>query len=207
MSDTSKLRLLHVGSGPRTKADSTAYFSSDAWVETRLDIDPSVRPDITGSLVDLSGVADESYDGLYASHCIEHLYPQDVDKAIKNFMRVLQKDGHMVITCPDLQTACARVAEGRPDEAMYQSKAGPITPLDVIFGYQKALAGGNIHMAHHWGFIRRTLEQYLRRAGFQSIWTARVESEGALYAVARKIPTSKTAIIALVQRHFPDYNP
>lgn len=63
----------------------------------------SVRPwDRTrgdGDATFLTGVADESYDFLHSSHCLEHL--RDPEAALKNWTRVVKKGGHVVVTIPD----------------------------------------------------------------------------------------------------------
>src|SRR5947209_1666250 len=69
--------FLHVGCGPKRKSGTTRGFQRDEWTELRLDIDPSVKPDIIGTITDLSAVADASVDALYSSHNIEHLYPHE----------------------------------------------------------------------------------------------------------------------------------
>jgi SAM-dependent methyltransferase len=47
----------------------------------------------------MTGVADESYDFVHSSHCLEHMH--DPREALGNWMRVLKPGGHLVITVPD----------------------------------------------------------------------------------------------------------
>jgi len=47
----------------------------------------------------LEGLADETYDFVHSSHCLEHL--QDPYIALRHWMRVLKPGGHMVVTIPD----------------------------------------------------------------------------------------------------------
>ncbi len=47
----------------------------------------------------LSGVADESYDFIHSSHCLEHLH--DASEGLKNWFRVLRAGGHLVVIVPD----------------------------------------------------------------------------------------------------------
>ena len=60
-------RLLHVGCGPKRKAQTTSAFNTPAWDELRLDIDPAVSPDIIGTMTDMSGVDDGSVDAIFSS--------------------------------------------------------------------------------------------------------------------------------------------
>ena len=105
--------FLHVGCGPKHKDQTTKGFNTDEWQEIRFDIDESVNPDLVGTMTDMSSVASESVDAVFSSHNIEHLYPHDVPVALGEFLRVLKPDGFVVITCPDLQTVCALVAEDK----------------------------------------------------------------------------------------------
>ena len=124
--------FLHVGCGPKRKDQTTRAFNSPDWNELRLDIDPSVQPDIIGTMTDMSALADASVDAIFSSHNIEHLYPHEVPLALAEFKRVLKADGFVVITCPDLQSVCALVAQDKLLEPAYTAPAGPIAPLDIL---------------------------------------------------------------------------
>ena len=92
--------FLHIGCGPKRKEQTTRGFNTADWNELRLDIDASVAPDITGTMTDMSALADASVDAIFSSHNIEHLYPHEVPVALAEFKRVLKPDGFAVITCP-----------------------------------------------------------------------------------------------------------
>lgn len=132
--------FLHIGCGPQRKESTTRGFNSDEWHELRLDIDENVQPDIVGTMTDMSRVPDESVDALFSSHNIEHLYPHEVPVALTEFLRVLKPEGFAVITCPDLKSVCALVAEDKLTEPAYQSEAGPIAPLDILYGHRPRLS-------------------------------------------------------------------
>ena len=104
-------RFLHVGCGPARKADTTSGFQTPEWQEVRFDIDPSVEPDIIGTITDMANVPTGSFDAIYSSHNIEHVYFHEVVTVFREFHRVLADDGFAVITCPDLQSVCAAVAK------------------------------------------------------------------------------------------------
>jgi predicted SAM-dependent methyltransferase len=105
--------FLHVGCGPKRKDQTTRGINVPEWSEQRLDIDASVAPDIIGTMTDMSAVADAAVDAVFSSHNIEPLYPHEVPLALAEFKRVLKPDGFVVITCPDLQSVCALVAEDK----------------------------------------------------------------------------------------------
>ncbi len=52
-----------------------------------------------GDAQDLNGVADESYDFVHSSHCLEHL--NDPHEGLKNWFRVLKTNGFLIVTVPD----------------------------------------------------------------------------------------------------------
>ena len=126
-------KFLHVGCGGQTKVGLKG-FNTDAWQEIRFDIDPNVKPDILGTLTDMSQVASGSMQAIFSSHNIEHIYPHEVPRAMAEFYRVLSDDGLVVLTCPDLQSVCAAVADNRLMEPLYVSPAGPISAIDILFG-------------------------------------------------------------------------
>ena len=196
--------FLHIGCGLHRKDQTTRGFNSEAWRELRLDIDATVAPDIVASMLHMAPVADGSVDAVYSAHNIEHLYPHEVPVALAEFRRVLAPGGFAVIVCPDLQTACALVAEDRLTESAYVSPAGPITPLDILYGYRPSLAQGNLFMAHKCGFTERVLTATLQAAGFASIATRRRPERFDLWALATASPQPEDAIRALALTHFPE---
>lgn len=197
--------LLHVGCGPKRKDKTTKGFNTDTWQEIRLDIDPSVNPDVTGTMTDMSEVESNSVDAIFSSHNIEHLYAHEVPLALAEFHRVLKEDGFAVITCPDLQSICRLVAEGKLLEPAYTAPAGPITPLDILFGHRPQIARGNLFMAHRCGFTQKVLAGTLQASGFKMVATmARGRAPFFdLFAVASKSERPEENMRELATLHFP----
>jgi hypothetical protein len=197
--------LLHIGCGPKRKDRTTRGFNTDAWHEIRLDIDPSVSPDVTGTMTDMSAVVSASVNAIFSSHNIEHLYPHEVPVALAEFCRVLADDGFAVITCPDLQSVCALIAEDKLTDAAYTSPAGPIAPLDILYGFRPSMAQGNLYMAHRCGFTRKVLHATLLAAGFSSVATlARGRAPFFdLWALASKGVRTDAQMRELAALHFP----
>lgn len=196
--------FLHVGCGAKRQAQTTRGFAGAGWRELRLDIDPAVQPDIVGTMTDMAGVADASCDAVYSSHNIEHLYPHEVPVALREFRRVLKPAGFVVITCPDLQSVCEEVAADRLTEPAYQSPAGPIAPIDMLYGLRAALARGNHYMAHRCGFTAKVLAATLRQAGFGATAVRRrPKPHYDLWAVAAVQALPEAEMKALAGQHFP----
>ena len=173
------------------------------WSEQRLDIDASVAPDIIGTMTEMSGVAHTSVDAVFSSHNIEHLYPHEVPVALAEFKRVLKPDGFVVITCPDLQSVCALVAQDKLTEPAYTSPAGPITPLDILYGHRPPMARGNLYMAHRCGFTQKVLTATLQAAGFANVAAKRRgHPYYDLWALATSSALPESELRALAQVHF-----
>ena len=195
--------FLHVGCGSKRKDRAGPGFQGAEWNELRLDIDPAVEPDIVGSMTDMSAVEDESVDAIYSSHNIEHLYVHEVPIALREFLRVLKPDGFTVITCPNLQSIGHLIAEGKLMDPVYISPAGPIAPIDMIFGYGKFVASGNPYMAHHYGFTRKDLMGALKQAGFGRVVGLDQPMHFDLWVIGTKGKVADEFLKALAARHFP----
>ena len=196
--------FLHVGCGPKHKDQTTIGFNTPDWQELRLDIDEAVSPDIVGTMLDMSAVTDASVDAIFSSHNIEHLYPHEVPVALAEFKRVLKPEGFVVLTCPDLQSVCALIAEDKLTEAAYTAPAGPIAPLDILYGHRPQLAKGNLYMAHRCGFTQKVLAGTLQGAGFATVASMRRGHPNYdLYAVAVKVPMPEADLRTLAGEHFP----
>ena len=190
--------FLHVGCGDSNKSHLKG-FNNDNWKEIRLDIDESVNPDIVGTLTDMKSVETGSVDALYSANNIEHIYPHQVPTALREFYRVLKEDGMVVITCPDLQSVCEKIVNNGLLEPLYDSPAGPISPIDILYGHRGQIAQGNEYMAHKGGFTYSVLDRTFYEAGFKTRVGGRRPEALDLFLVAFKQekPDEETRKIAL----------
>lgn len=195
--------FLHVGCGPKHKNQTTRGFNRADWSECRLDIDAKVSPDVVGTMTDMSSVASSSVQAIFSSHNIEHLYPHEVPQALSEFLRVLSDDGFVVITCPDLQSVCQLVAEDKLTEPAYISPAGPIAPIDILYGHRPPMTRGNLFMSHRCGFTRKVLTGTLQAAGFKSVAALARPQHFDLWALATKNEISESTLRLLASEHFP----
>ena len=129
-------------------------------------------------------VASGSMQALYSSHNLEHLAAHEVPLALAEFRRVLAPDGIALITLPDLQSVAELIAAGSLADPAYVSPLGPITPLDILYGFGPALAQGNDFMGHRTGFTDRSLLIALMAAGFADAVVQRSTSSFSLWAIA-----------------------
>ena len=177
--------FLHVGCGPQNKSHLRG-FNNDNWKEIRLDIDESVNPDIVGTLTDMQSVEAGSVDAVYSSHSIEHIFPHEVPVALSEFYRVLKEDGMVVITCPDLQSVCEAVVQDKLLEPLYDTPWGPISPIDILYGWRDRIAEGNEYMAHKGGFTYSVLDRTFYEVGFKTRVGGRRPEFWDLFLVAFK---------------------
>jgi len=197
-------RFLHVGCGEKSVDQTTKGFMGAGWSEVRYDIDSEVNPDIVGTMTDMSYIDSCSYHALYSSHNIEHLYFHEVPVALKEFKRVLRDDGFAVITCPDIESICGVVAKGQLVEPIYVSPAGPISPIDIIYGFRRAISEGNTYMAHKTAFTKSYLVSSIKDAGFASVVSM---SRGHPYYDLWALATVSQAAPEILQSHARDHFP
>lgn len=154
-------RALHVGCG----GHALPSWLGD-WEEVKLDINSDVEPDIVASMTDLGEIGE--FDLIYSSHCLEHLHPWEVEKALSEFLRVLSTGGKLLLVLPDLEDV-------RPtNEVLFVADCGPVTGLDMYFGHAESLKT-NVYMQHKTGFVKETLIEALTKAGFTGVVVNRIK--------------------------------
>lgn len=183
--------LLHVGCGSANPKRMPEVFQGSDWTEIRLDIDPSVQPDIVADVADMGAVDSASMDAVWSCHNLEHLETHAVPAALQEMRRVLKPGGFLLLHMPDLQTLAELVVQGKLETVMYESPAGPITPLDMLFGHSRSLSKGNRFMAHRTGFTQERLGRLLLEAGFAEARVLRGASYD-LWAVAVTAPNAES---------------
>ncbi len=161
--------VLHVGCGVKNPAKLHKRFNKNEWVELRLDIDPGVKPDIVASMTDMHMVESESVHAVWSSHNLEHLFAHEVPSALHEFYRVIKRGGFAFVTLPDIAEIAKLIVADKLEETAYVSPAGPIAPIDMVFGFRPAIAMGNVFMAHRTAFTAKTLRQALEKAGFATV--------------------------------------
>jgi predicted SAM-dependent methyltransferase len=173
MAEARQRQVLHVGCGARgSQRLNPVFHDQRKWKEVRLDIDADVEPDIVCSSTNMRRhVADGSVDAVWSSHNIEHLFDHEVPMALGEFRRVLRDDGFALIRCPDFEEVARAIVEDGLESVAYVAAAGPITPLDMVYGHRASIAEGNVFMAHRTAFTDRRLGHLLIDAGFDDVRT------------------------------------
>src|SRR5262249_19127992 len=108
----SRKRVLNAGSGSSNARALHRVFAQEAWEEIRIDIDPESKPDVVASITDLrTSCPAQSFDAIWASHILEHLYAYEVASAFAEFKRTLKPDGFALVTLPDLETVASLILD------------------------------------------------------------------------------------------------
>jgi SAM-dependent methyltransferase len=188
-------RVLNAGSGAASSRRLHRIFQESQWREIRLDIDPSVKPDLVGSVTDMSAlVPSRTFDAVWVSHSLEHLHAHKVVEALLEFRRILKPDGFALITAPDLETVARMILDHGPDHVAYVSPMGPITPQDMLFGHGDSIRRGMTFMAHNSGFTCDSLGAALSRAGFPMVLCKREGFD--VWAVALMEEADEMAVLS-----------
>ena len=135
-----------------------------------LDIDPKGTPDLVCDARELVTLEPDQFDAVYCSHNLEHYYRHDVHKVLAGFMHVLKGDGFAHVVVPDIQEVMRLTVERGLDieDVLYNSPAGPIRVLDVLYGYGREIEeSGQDFYAHKTGFTKKSLVKALQAAGFR----------------------------------------
>jgi predicted SAM-dependent methyltransferase len=195
--------FLNVGCGP-TRSKIKGFDNGD-WKEIRFDIDENVNPDIVGTLTDMKLVKTGSVDAVHSAYNIDHIYPHEVSVALKEFHRVLNKDGIVFIRCPDIQTVCEAVVNDKLLAPLYEAPNGePISPIDILFGNRQEIAGGNEYMTKKCGFTYSVLDRMFSEAGFKARYGGRIPLNGGeLALVAFKQKKTEEGIKKIANPFFP----
>lgn len=165
-------RVLNVGGGSKLTPLPPQY---EGYEHLLLDIDPAGQPDILCDARTLATLAPAQFDAVYCSHNLEHYLHHDVPKVLAGFLHVLRPDGFAQIRVPDLHAVMRQTLERKLDveDVLYDSPSGPITVLDVIYGYGLQIErSGSDFYAHKTGFTQKSLLTALRKAGFTSLFCA-----------------------------------
>ena len=160
-----------------------------------LDIDPRGSPDIVCDARELTKLDPEQFDAIYCSHNLEHYYRHDVQKVLAGFLHVLKDGGFVHIRVPDIQEVMRLTIEKNLDidDILYQSPAGPIMVLDVLYGYSMEIEqSGQDFFAHKTGFTQKSLVMALQKAAFSKIYNGTENLE--VFALAFKGLPDRTTL-------------
>jgi ubiquinone/menaquinone biosynthesis C-methylase UbiE len=164
-------KVLNVGGNNKAIALPPQYAGFEHLL---LDIDPAGSPDIVCDARELASLSGGQFDAVYCAHNLEHYYRHDVPKVLSGFMHVLKDGGFAHIRVPDIAEVMRVSVERGLDieDVLYDSEAGPIMVLDVLYGHAAQIErSGQDFYAHKTGFTQKALLAALYAAGFTKVFS------------------------------------
>lgn len=160
--------MLNVGGASKAFALPGHYAG---WGHVLLDITPGKDVDLVLDARRLGDLPRSVFDAIYCSHNLEHYYPHEVPHILAGFAHVLKSGGFADIRVPDLDSVLRAMLERDLDieDTLYQSRSGPISVRDVLYGLGSAIASGKVYFAHKTGFTMRSLRKALDASGFAEV--------------------------------------
>lgn len=121
----------------------------------------------------LPGIKDNSADGVYCSHVLEHMSLEDFRKALVNTYKILKPGGRFRVILPDLEPLARdyiRDKEQNDPQAsitfIRRTLMGDETRPRGIKGVGRHILG---YLKHLWLWDYESMEQELRNVGFTNI--------------------------------------
>jgi len=154
---------LHLGCGTKylpgfVNIDANPLQKTDVWLDVRCGL-----PFATGSV-----------DSIYSTHMIEHLYPDELDKLLRECARVLKPGGGMRIVVPSLSNAILAFQQKRHDW-FYDDFPRHFDSLGGRFSNFVFCDG-----QHRTAFDVSYLDEVLSKAGFREV-SELAEDQSRLY--------------------------
>ena len=148
---------LNVGCGPNI---NNKFINLDYFWTPALDL----CWDITKSLP----FDDNTLNGVYAEHCLEHISFSSCQKAIGEFFRILRPGGVIRIVVPDAELYMNLYVRSKNGEAV---RFPYVTDQDIEEGYTPIMSVNRVfrNHGHHFAYDFETLSMMLCRAGFIDI--------------------------------------
>jgi predicted SAM-dependent methyltransferase len=147
--------VLEIGANKKPQAQFVESWK-DAKILT-LDVDEKQNPDILGDAGNMPEHLHGRFDGLMASHVLEHFSYWHTERVLAGWIECLKPGGEIHILVPSLEWAAREVLSENPSPAVYaQLYAGQVNEWDV----------------HYTGFTMRKLRKLFENVGI-STHTAR----------------------------------
>lgn len=125
-----------------------------------LNVVPAFYVDHVGNANDLARFRDDTFVEVYASHVVEHLdYKDELMTTLKEWYRVLEPGGRVMISVPDLSVLASLV------------NSEDVLTVEDRFNVMRMLFGGHLdeYDRHQVGLNQEFLTKYLADAGYTKI--------------------------------------
>ena len=136
--------------GPNIKPQAQHVPGWEGAKVVTVDVVEKWKPDILADAENLPEQMVGKFDGILASHVLEHFSYWKTDKVLQGWVNCLKDGGELHILVPSLEWAAREILSERPSPAVYaQLYAGQVDQWDV----------------HLTGFTMRKLRQIMENAG------------------------------------------
>lgn len=148
--ETAEGQKLVLEIGPNVKPQAQLIPSFEGAKILTLDVDENFKPDIVADAGDLPPELFGKFDGVLASHVLEHFSYWRTIEVLKSWGSLLKPGGELHILVPSLEWAARQILSEQPSPATISHLyAGQTTPWDV----------------HLNGFTMRKLRQLFEHIG------------------------------------------
>jgi predicted SAM-dependent methyltransferase len=114
----------------------------------------------------------DSVDHILSSHFLEHVFPSEAEKIIKDFHRVLKKGGTIHIIVPDIEFIVKEYLEAKDNGI--QDAADKFIKRTILsretrgsFKYRIVEFLGNLGLQHHWMYDKSSIILRLKKLDFK----------------------------------------
>ncbi len=123
-----------------------------------------------GNIVDGLSIPDESCQGIYCSHILEHLSLEDCRFALKNTYKILKSQGYFRLVMPDLEYSINKyISDPSSDASLHflkETSLGKERRRHGLAGFILEWLGNSQHL---WLWDYRSIAQELADIGFVNI--------------------------------------
>ena len=193
--------FLQINAGGQITGETLPLFRSTEWSNASPAWIDDLQPIGQGDHA-LSSGNGKSIQAIFLNHYLPCCYTHEVPALLNHCLTSLSDTGFLIITCPDFITIAHEILAYGLTHPSYSSAAGPIAPIDMIFGHRPTLAEGHTAMAHHSGYTQSSLVALLSEAGFKSVRALARPEQFELVAVATKAETNDATFSDLLTRIF-----
>lgn len=159
--------VLNLGYGGLNISNTNDADIFKTYKEVTGDIDAGVNPDIVCDVNDLTNIPEKAVDAVYLSHMLEHLDYFEVPKGINQMLRILKPKGFIKLRVPNLKVLTKYLESGKINDTIYESNAGPVTALDMLYGYRYSIKQKqNDFMRHKTGFTKEVFDSIAKDHNF-----------------------------------------
>lgn len=154
--------FLNIGCGQSHISKTNPYFKD--WKEVRADLYRD-DVDLKCDLVDMSQIADKTFDCVWASHVVEHQYWHEMPKVFENLMRIIKDDGFVIVKVPDVGAIADRIKDGllEPIPQLYG-----LAPIDFLYGMRMRVENDPLGEIHKTCFTMKSMEMILGSFGIKA---------------------------------------